>query len=155
MYVLVTCVAAITAALAAALSQQLSLPVWAMFVGWIAFFTQGLDARNAIENLACVWAGLVIGALASLAIQSLAPHLGAGLTLPVVVFVVASFVVALRGLPRMRNLLAYFLGLVAWFASHLEPAPASLGILLAATAIGSAAAWIAHTTPSRLARAAS
>lgn len=29
--------------------------------------------------------------------------------------------VGLRGLPILNNLLGYFLGLVAWFAAHLEP----------------------------------
>ena len=71
-FAVTTVVAAATAALAAATSLALSLPVWAMFVGWIAFFTRGLDTRSALENLGCVGLGLAIGLLASLAIPQLA-----------------------------------------------------------------------------------
>ncbi|MGV6873226.1 DUF1097 domain-containing protein [Pseudochelatococcus sp. B33] len=149
-FIVTTVVAAATAALAAAGSLALSLPVWAMFVGWIAFFTRGLDTRNAVENLGCVGLGMAIGLLASLAIPSLASIAGPGLALPVVVFVVALIVVALRGLPMMNNLLGYFLGLVAWFAAHLEPSLESIAHLFGASAIGSVAGWISHGLPARV-----
>ncbi|MDQ0252355.1 hypothetical protein J2W22_004443 [Sphingomonas kyeonggiensis] len=149
-FVITTMVAATTAALAAAASLALSVPVWAMFVGWIAFFTRGLDTRGALENLACVGFGLTIGLLASLVIPPLAAVAGAGLALPVVVFVVALSVVALRGLPILNNLLGYFLGLVAWFAAHLEPSLESVAHLFGAGAIGSTAGWISHRLPFHL-----
>src|SRR5262245_43814892 len=113
-YVAATVIAAATAALAAAGSLALSLPVWAMFVGWIAFFTRGLTTRSAFENLGCVGLGMLIGALAALAIPELSTVIAPRLALPLVVFAVALGVVALRGLPVMNNLLGYFLGLVAW-----------------------------------------
>ena len=47
-FFLTTLIAAIVASSAAALSLTVGLPVWAMFVGWIAF---------------CVAAGLAVGAL--------------------------------------------------------------------------------------------
>lgn len=149
-FVTVTVIAAVTASLAAAASLALSLPVWAMFVGWIAFFSRGLTIRSTFENLGCVWLGLGIGALAALSISQLAPSLGLGLALPAVVFAVALVVVALRGLPVLNNLLGYFLGLVAWFAGHLEPSLASLALLASASAIGSIAGWISHILPPRL-----
>ncbi|WP_043688840.1 DUF1097 domain-containing protein [Luteimonas huabeiensis] len=144
-----TLVAAVAAALAAATSLALSLPVWAMFVGWIAFFTRGANIRAAFENLACVGLGLVIGAGASLAIARLAPAMGPGLALPLVVFVVALAVVGLRGLPILNNLLGYFLGLVAWFAAHLQPSMESLAQLFTASLVGSVAGWLSHTIPLR------
>ena len=57
-------VAATAAALAALV---LEVPVWAMFIGWIAFYTRGLSVRSTIENLACVGAGLLLGLVATLA----------------------------------------------------------------------------------------
>ena len=60
-YVLATLVAAATAAGASAISLSLALPVWAMFIGWIAFYTRGLSLRSTIENLACVGTGLLLG----------------------------------------------------------------------------------------------
>lgn len=149
-FVVTTVVAAVTAALAAAGSVALSLPVWAMFVGWIAFFTRGLNTRSAFENLACVGIGMSIGVVAALSIPQLAMVTGPGLALPAVVCVVALVVVALRGLPVLNNLLGYFLGLVAWFAAHLEPSIESVAQLFGASMIGSAAGWISHMVPPRL-----
>ena len=65
-FVVTTLVAAATAALAAATSLALTLPVWAMFVGWIAFFTRVQDTRTSVENLVCIGLGMVIGLLLSL-----------------------------------------------------------------------------------------
>lgn len=149
-FITITLVAAVNASFAAAASLALSLPVWAMFVGWIAFFSRGLTTRSTFENLGCVWLGLCIGALAALSISLLAPSLGLGLALPTVVFAVTLIVVALRGLPVLNNLLGYFLGLVAWFAGHLEPSLGGLVLLASASAIGSLAGWISHNLPQRL-----
>ena len=149
-YALVTVSAALTAAIAAAGALHAGWPVWTMFIGWIAFFSRGLSTRSTFENLACVCLGLGIGALAALAISHLAPTLGPSLAVPLVVLVVALGVVALRGLPVLNNLLAWFLGLVAWFAAHLEPSLAHVGELAAASALGSLAGWISHRVPQRL-----
>lgn len=148
-FVLTTIVAAATAALAAAGSLALSLPVWAVFVGWVAFFTRGLNTRSTFENLACVGFGMSIGVIAALSIPQLASITGLGLAMPAAVFVVALVVVALRGLPILNNLLGYFLGLVAWFAAHMEPSLESFAQLFSATMIGSAAGWISHVIPPR------
>lgn len=153
-FLLVTVVAAITASAASAVSLALSVPVWAMFIGWIAFFTRGLNTRSSFENLGCVWAGLAIGCLASLATLALASSMGATTALPVVVFIVALFVVSMRGLPVLNNLLGYFLGLVSWFAAHLEPTMASVLHLGGAAAVGTFAGWVAHHVPQRINRLA-
>jgi hypothetical protein len=146
-YVVATVIAAVTAALAADASLALSLPVWAMFVGWIAFFTRGLTTRSAFENLGCAGIGLVVGALAALTIPRLVTIVEPNLALPIVVFAVALGVVALRGLPVMNNLLGYFLGLITWFAAHLEPSLESIVQLFGAISIGSFAGWFSHNAP--------
>lgn len=143
-----TLIAAATAAAASAASLALGLPVWAMFIGWIAFFTRGLSTRSAFENISCVALGLIIGACAALSIPVLAAMVGPGAALPLVVFVVALLVVSLRGIPVMNNLLGYFLGLVAWFAAHMEPSFDSLAMLLIASSIGTLAGWVSHNAPS-------
>ncbi len=149
-FVVATGVAAATAALAAAGSMTLSLPVWAMFIGWIAFFTRVHSTRTAFENLACVGLGMLIGVLASISIPQLAAIVGPGLGLPIVVFLVALVVVPLRGLPVLNNLLGYFLGLVAWFAAHPEPSLESVVQLFAASVVGSFAGWASHNLPARI-----
>lgn len=49
------------ASTAATLVLLLELPVWAMFVGWIAFFTRGLNVRSGLINLLCVLIGMALG----------------------------------------------------------------------------------------------
>ncbi len=149
-FVVTTIVAAATASVAALASLMLSLPVWAMFVGWIAFFTRVKDTRTAIENLGCVGVGTIIGVAAALTIPSAAAIVGPLLALPAVVFLVALVVIALRGLPTMNNLLGYFLGLVAWFAAHLEPSLESVAQLLGASAVGLVAGWVSYHLPMRI-----
>jgi Na+/phosphate symporter len=153
-FIATTVMAAATASIAAAGSMALSLPVWAMFIGWIAFYTRGLNTRSAFENLGCVGLGMAFGLVAAQGIGQLAPTVGPMMALPAVVFMVALLVVALRGLPAMNNLLGYFLGLVAWFAAHLDPSLENLVELFGASMIGSAAGWISHMAPQRLARQA-
>ncbi|WDE10189.1 DUF1097 domain-containing protein [Thalassomonas haliotis] len=122
-------IAALTAAAASAASITFSLPVWAMFVGWIAFYTKGLSVKAGIENQACAGVGLFFGLCSALAISSLSPVTGLNIVLPIVVFFSALIAVSLRGLPFMNNLSCYFLGLVTWFAAHLEYSLQSLLLL--------------------------
>ncbi|MEP1384309.1 MAG: DUF1097 domain-containing protein [Paraglaciecola sp.] len=133
-----TAIAATVAAIAAATSTALQLPVWAMFIGWVAFFTHGLNVRHTITNLICVWLGIAIGMAAGAALSTIGPTFGAG-ALPFVVFVVAMVVVSLRNLPKINNLLCYFLGLVSFFASHYTPSIENFSVLAGAATIGSIA----------------
>ncbi|AZD13228.1 DUF1097 domain-containing protein [Pseudomonas chlororaphis] len=153
MFILFTAVAATTAALAAGSSLLLSLPVWAMFVGWVAFFSRGLTLRDGLVNLGCVLMGLAVGMGAALSIGALSPSLGPW-ALPLVVFVVAMLVVSLRSLRVMNNIVAYFLGLIAWFAAHLEPSLESFAELGGAGALGTFAGWLSHAVQQRLPRRA-
>jgi hypothetical protein len=150
-YIAFSVAAAATAAGASASSLALELPVWAMFVGWVAFFTRGLTARDGAINLACVWLGAGIGIAAAVAIGMLHPTLGMT-ALPAVVFVVATVVVSLRAAPMLNNILAYFLGLIAFFAAHMEPTLNTLIHLGSASALGSLAGWFSVKLQQRLPR---
>ena len=145
-----TAIAAAVAATAAFASVTFSLAPWAMFVGWVAFFTRAPSAREGAASLAAVLLGLAFGVGAVLALGALAPILGKG-AIALVVFVVAMIVVSLRAAPVINNVLGYFLGLIAFFAAHLEPTLASLAELGGACALGSAAGWASHAAQRRLA----
>ncbi|MGO1072927.1 DUF1097 domain-containing protein [Lysobacter sp. CA199] len=123
-------------------SVLLELPVWAMFVGWIAFFTRGANLRHGLITLACVFAGLILGMAAAAALAVLTPHWGAA-SVAVGVFAVAAMVVSLRSLPVFNNLLGFFLGLVAWFAAHRPASLENLADLALAAALGTLAGWLA------------
>lgn len=143
-YTAFTAAAAIVAAAAAAAASALGFPVWAMFVGWVAYYTRGVTPRDGFFNLVCVSLGVLLGKAAAIAIAGLAPLVGAA-ALPLVVLVVAGVVVSLRNVPRINNLLCYFLGLIAFFAVHQPPSAALFATLAGAAALGSSAAWLAHT----------
>ena len=147
-----TAVAAVVAASAAGASLALTLPVWAMFIGWVAFYTRGATGRDGLVTLGCVLLGVALGMGAAIAIGVLRPGLGF-FALPAVVFGIAMIVISLRAVPVMNNLLCYFLGLIAYFASHLEPSLEALSTLGSAPALGVFAGWTTHALQRRLAHA--
>jgi len=152
-FTLLTAAAAIVAATAAFLSVTITLPVWAMFIGWVAYYTRGHSARDGLINLSGVLVGLLIGMAAATAVGHLAPQIG-NYALPLVVFTVAMVVVSLRAVPIFNNVISYFLGLISFFAAHLEPGLAAFLELAGASSLGSVAAWIASTAQAKIAKAA-
>jgi len=120
------------------------IPVWAMFVGWISFFTRGLSLRQGIINLACVLIGIVLGIGAAHAMAALAPYLGS-YAMSAVVFAITIIALLLVKAPVVNNLPAVFLGLVAYFALHQPPSMGTFGTLTLATALGATAAFLAHS----------
>ncbi|KOF20997.1 membrane protein [Ensifer adhaerens] len=150
-YNLLTVVAATTAAIAATTSASIGWPVWAMFMGWVAFFTRGHSASEALKSYTCLVVGIAIGMAAALALQALMPAMGA-LAFGPVVFIVAMIVVSLRALAPVNNVPAYFLGLITFFAAHLEPGWLAFCELAGVAALGCAAAWLAHRLQGAIAR---
>jgi len=141
-------VAALTAAAAATTSLTLGLAPWVMFIGWVAWFTRPLSARQGLATWLCLACGLALGAVAVLALRILGPSLGA-VSLGVVVFVVALAVVSMRAVRLLDNIPAWFLGLIAFFAAHLEPALASVAELAAGMAIGLGGGWLSQRLQGR------
>jgi Protein of unknown function (DUF1097). len=142
----------VVATVAATISALvLEVPVWAMFVGWISYFTRGVNLRQGLINLTCVFTGLGLGIAAGAATHALTPHLGSA-TLTVVVFAMSVVVLSLRHLPVFNNLLGFFLGLVAFFASHQPPSWSAFADLGLAAGIGTTAACIATVLQRRALR---
>jgi hypothetical protein len=148
-----TAVAATTAAGAAFLSAALAVPVWAMFLGWVAYFTRGHSLRDGALNLACLLLGIAVGIGAATALGLLVPVLGR-YALPAVVFAVACVVVSLRAAPLVDNVPCYFLGLIALFAAHRAPTLATFAVLAGAATLGAFAGWLSQRAQARLARVA-
>lgn len=128
----ISAVAAITATVSALV---LNVPVWATFIGWIAFFTRGMTARAAVVNLACVLIGLGMGIASGAASQLLTPYIGP-MTITVVVLIATFILLSVALLPEINNVLGYFLGLVCYFASNLPPTFSSWVELSSAVALG-------------------
>lgn len=121
----------------------LELPVWAMFVGWIAYFTRGLNWRAGAINLACVLIGLALGIGAAQLLALMSTALGP-FAISAAVMLVTVAALSLAKLPVFNNVLGFFLGLVAYFASHLPPTPTAFAQLGLAAALGSLAGFLAH-----------
>ena len=81
-----------------------------------------------------------MGVAAVLAVGMLVPATGP-LAFGIVVFVVAMIVVSLRVAAPLNNIPAYFLGLITFFAAHLEPGLLAVAELLSVSGLGSVAAW--------------
>lgn len=143
-------VAGVVAAAAAHLSTLAAIPVWAMFMGWVAYFTRGHSGRDGLVNYLCLALGLLVGFGAVIALGLLGPMVG-GFALPITVFGVAVLVVSLRALPALSNIPSMFLGVVSVFAAHAAPTLEAFAELGGASAIGSFAAWLASAVQGRLA----
>ncbi|MBJ7537116.1 DUF1097 domain-containing protein [Marinomonas transparens] len=139
-YILISAVAAIMATIAATVSNGLGWPVWAMFIGWVAFFFGKSSLSGAAATFGCLAIGLVLGNVAGICIGLLAPKAGFWAISPVV-FVVATVVVSLRGVPVLNNIPAYFLGLITFFAAYLPLGVSATVSLILPTALGVVAAF--------------
>ncbi|MFJ4291888.1 DUF1097 family protein [Cupriavidus sp. NPDC089707] len=61
-------------------------------------------------------------------------------------------VLSLRAVPGINNPLAYFLGLISFFAASQPPSPSLLGALVAAGVLGAIGGGISNVLQGRLAR---
>lgn len=111
-----------------------------MFAGFIAWFTRPTSARDGVFSIICLFLGIALGALAHIATEALTPSFRA-FALPVVVFVVGVVIVGLRTTRVVDNMLAWFIGLVTFFAAEVEIALGTLLELGSACAIGGFAGW--------------
>jgi hypothetical protein len=139
-FILWTLIASIVAALAAWVSAALALEIWVMFVGFIAWFTRPTPLVSNLSAMLCLWLGIAMGALSHVGTVALAPSLD-HLALPTVVFFVALLIVGLRKHDVLGNMLAWFLGMVTFFAAELGFTAAAFAHLAAATALGGFAGY--------------
>ena len=150
-FALETTIAAVSAAVASTACVVFELPVWAMFIGWVAFLSRGRRLiSDGLVNWICVVVGAGFGIGAGLATGAIASTLGIA-ALPIVVFFFSLVIVSLRACRPFSNLQAYFLGLIAYFAahSHMHSSWKSLTVVMAATAIGSLTGWVNHRIQKR------
>ncbi|NNU35995.1 DUF1097 domain-containing protein [Rhizobium sophorae] len=149
-FILWTVIASVVAAFAAWLSAALNLEVWVMFIGFIAWFTRPTSVRNSSAAMLCLWLGIAVGAVSHIMTGALFPLLD-HMALPAVVFLVAILIVGLRTHSIVGNMLAWFLGMVTYFAAELDLAVASFMHLAIATGIGGFAGYTCQALNRRFA----
>lgn len=149
-FVAFTAIAAMVAALAAYGSTALGLQAWVMFAGWVAWFTRPASARLGVHAVICLWLGMAL-AVAGHGIVALATPFAGAAALPLAVLVLASVVVGLRTTPVLDNMLAWFVGLVTFFAAEPEHVLPGLLTLMAASALGAFAGFACQRLQHRFA----
>ena len=149
-FVRFTLIAAVIAAAAALLSEVLGLHAWAMFVGWVAWFTHPASAAQGAQSMVSLWAGMLLAVAGHFIVTFLSPAIGAA-ALPMAVLVLACVAVGMRTTPPLDNMLAWFLGLIAFFALHADNVLTGLLTLVAASVVGAAAGYSCQRLQRRLA----
>lgn len=148
-YIGFTLVAATGAASAAYSSTLLGLEIWMMFVGWVVYYTNPSSIYQGVASFLCLIAGLAAGCVAAIAFTRLGPIFG-DFAIAMIVFSIAIVVVSMRGVKVLDNITAWFLGLIAFFAAHLEPTLLSIFELGCAAALGCVAGWVTQGLQAKL-----
>lgn len=123
-------VVALVAAVSSVICARLEIPVWTMFIGWIAFVAGGMAAKTAAPTLVSAILGVVLGFIGTAIISSAAGAIGADLALLVGVFVIVFSALLAQFLPFANLVVCYFIGMTTYFASGLAP-ELGTGLLLA------------------------
>ena len=147
-FVLYTLVAATVTAASTWVSTVIEIEIWAMFTGFVAWFTSQSSTRDAALAMVCLWLGMAMAVVASIATAWLTPYAGS-ISLPIVVFFVACTILGIRKIGPIQNLVCWFMGLVAYFAAGRMTEPLTLFELIAASAGGGIAGWVCQTATAR------
>lgn len=149
----VTLITAAVAGAATFATLALGIPTWAAFLGWVGYSVSGPATREGVANLVSFLLGLSFGMGTGAAIEFLTPSLGVAAT-PLLIFVVTTLVMSLRNFTPINNPLAYFLGLISFFASAQMPSITLLTMLAPAGMLGAFSAWLVGFLQSRLPQSA-
>jgi hypothetical protein len=143
-------VVALVAAVSSVICARLEIPVWVMFIGWIAFVAGGMAARTAAPTFVSAILGVVLGFIGTAIISSAAGSIGADFALLAGVFVIVFSALLAQWLPFANLVVCYFIGMTTYFASGL-PAEPGTGVLLASGLFaGIASGLIAVTISARI-----
>jgi hypothetical protein len=119
--VLALAVTALVAAISSVICARLGIPVWSMFIGWIAFVAGGMSAKTAAPTYVCALLGLALGFIGASIIGGGAAALGADIALLLGVFVIVFAALLAQFIPFASLVVCYFIGMTTFFASGLPP----------------------------------
>lgn len=136
-------VTALIAAISSVLCARLQIPVWVMFIGWIAFVAGGMKVSAALPAFICSVLGVLLGFAGAAIISGAGGALGADLSLLVGVFVIVLAALLAQGLPFANLVICYFVGMTTFFASGLPIEMSTAGTLVAGLFAGVASGTLA------------
>jgi hypothetical protein len=128
---LASAIVALVAAVSSVICARLQIPVWVMFIGWIAFVAGGMSAKTAPPTFVCAIFGVLLGFIGAVIIANGTASLGGDFALLAGVFVIVLAALLAQGLPFANLVICYFIGMTTFFASGLPP-QLSTGLVLAA-----------------------
>jgi Protein of unknown function (DUF1097) len=152
--VLTSAVVALVAAVSSVVCARLQIPVWVMFIGWIAFVAGGMSQKTASPTFVCAVFGVLLGFVGAAIIGGSAGSLGSDLALLVGVFVIVLAALLAQGLPFANLVICYFIGMTTFFASGLAPQLSTAVVLTAGLFAGVASGLIATKLAGLVARMA-
>lgn len=145
MNVLALAVIALIAAISSVACARLGIPVWTMFIGWIAFVAGGMTSKTAAPTYVSAILGVLLGFIGAFIISEGAAEMGSDLALLAGVFVIVFAALLAQWLPFADLVVCYFIGMTTFFASGL-PVELSTGVLLAAGLLAGVVAGLIAVT---------
>jgi hypothetical protein len=136
-------------ALAIWVSNTFGLPAWVLFIGWVAYYSFGKAPLKAVNSFLLILAGIVLAMLVQYTGVWLTGYFQ-NLGFPVAVFFLVGFLGVIKSVKGINNLLAYFLGMIAFFGAHLSAGVSALFQLGIPLALGFMFAWSLDTIQSHL-----
>jgi hypothetical protein len=134
--ILAPAITALVAALSSVLCAHIGVPVWTMFIGWIAFVAGGMSLQTAPATFVCAVLGVAEGFIGAAIIGGGAASLGADGALLLGVFVIVFAALLAQHLPFANQVICYFVGMTTFFASGLAPNTDTALILCGGLLIG-------------------
>ena len=147
-------VVALVAAVSSVICARLQVPVWTMFIGWIAFVAGGMSSKTAPPIYVCAIGGVLLGFLGTFIIGNAGAALGSDVALLLGVFVIVFAALLAQGLPFANLVICYFIGMTTFFASNLPPQLLDLAAARWGIAGGVVSGLVAVTISGRITRAA-
>jgi hypothetical protein len=134
---------ALIAAISSVICARLEIPVWTMFIGWIAFVAGGMSSKTAAPAFVCAILGVVLGFIGTFVISNGVAAIGPELALLVGVFIIVFAALLAQHLPFANLVICYFIGMTTYFASGLAPGLASVLVLGSGLFVGIASGLLA------------
>lgn len=145
---------ALIAAVSSVICARLSIPVWVMFIGWIAFVAGGMSKATAVPTFLCAVLGVLLGFVGAWTIGAATNAVGADLALLIGVFIIVLAALLAQHIPVINLVVCYFIGMTTFFASGLPPS-GETGVLLLAGLFAGVLSGLLAVTLSSLAVGAS
>ncbi len=150
MSILALAVVALIAAVSSVICSHLDIPVWTMFIGWIAFVAGGMTLKSAAPSYVSTLLGVALGFIGAIIISKSAAILGSDIALLLGVFVIVFAALLSQGMPFANLVVCYFIGMTTFFASGLAPALSTAVLLLSGLFVGVASGLFAVTISARM-----